>query len=435
MSAEAPTPRQLRRLGAVVILLILGAGFALSKLPELLRPESQTWIATVPLRDGADGLQVGSRVLVGGIQRGQVIGVQQIDGEKDASPSAREQIRVDFELDREIVLTRNAVIRRGASTAGNIGFLNISYPGGPSHRFGDGEQRIIPITRSAPRGGPMAGVIGRTNGELMERITSRTGRFASDTTERSRVVRTELESTRSMIQEMDLQLGHDTTLITSRIQALSTRYREIIEMIPIIKGAARQLEAEVDLEADDLRERVEQWRRRLTLIDVAMAEGREDIDEMQRFADGLEPRLQAVALDLQSAMEDADSVAIRARMLAPEISDGLNRTMARMVLAGGQLKRAIKDLVPLAIEAITTRPNRASLSRRRLLESTNDVVMAGMQLRDAARFLEVASRQDRSGVARDSMPPPNLDESLRLLEETMNRLAERLRQEIETDLR
>ena len=58
-----------------------------------------------------------------------------------------------------------------------------------------------------------------------------------------------------------------------------------------------------------------------------------------------------------------------------------------------------------------------------------------MQLRDAARFLEEASRRGRADVHRESDPPPNLDQSLRTLEETMDRLAERLRREIEADLR
>ena len=78
MSAEAPTSRQLRRLGAVVIILIFGLGFAASKIPDLLRPESLTWVVTVPARDGADGIKIGSQVLVGGIKQGRVISVSDI---------------------------------------------------------------------------------------------------------------------------------------------------------------------------------------------------------------------------------------------------------------------------------------------------------------------------------------------------------------------
>ena len=435
MSAEAPTSRQLRRLGAVVIILIFGLGFAVSKIPELLRPESLTWVVTVPVRDGADGIKIGSQVLVGGIKQGRVISVSDIKGVKHGPEFAQELIRVEFELNSDITLARNAVIRRGASTAGNMGYLDIKFPGSPQNQFKPGEDRVIPIARTAPRGGPMASLIGRTNGEMLERISSQSGTFMNVMSDRKRILESNLTSTQSMIQQMDLNLGSDSIRISNRFQKILARYRMILEQLPLIQDAALRLQDKVDFEAGEIRSDLQDWRHRFSLIDVSMDAGREDVDVMRRFTERLEPRLQAVALDLQAAMQDADSIATRFQGLAPDISDGLNRTMARMVLAGGQLKRAMNDLLPLAIEAITTRPNRSSESMRLLFESTNDVVLAGMQLRDAARFLEEVSRRGQAGASRESDPPPNLDESLRILQETMNRLAERLRQEIEAELR
>ena len=136
-----------------------------------------------------------------------------------------------------------------------------------------------------------------------------------------------------------------------------------------------------------------------------------------------------------SALEDAESVRVRLQKLGPEASEGLARTMARMVLAGGQLKRAIDDLLPLAIEAVLTRPNRASASRRLLLEAGNDAVEAGLQLRDAARRLEMLDRLRPLLDPDATLPPiPDLDEATDRLSDTLDRLAERLREVIEQEL-
>ena len=435
MSAEAPTSKQLRRLGAVVIALIIGLGYTASKIPEWLRPDSLKWAVTIPVTNGADGIAIGSAVLLGGIPQGRVTKIRDIEGNQEGPPNFRNLIWIEFELNQEITLARNAVIRLGSSTAGNMGFLDIKFPGSPAHLFKSGEERVIAIAQTSPPGGPMSGIIGRTNGELISQITSGMQKVADDAEKRKRIIESDFRSTQTMIKQMEIGMGDDVTQITGKVQAIIARYRMIFEMIPRIRLEALRLQQQVDYDSQDLRADLERWRHRLTLIDVDIDPAREDVRDMQEFADQLEPRLKAVALDLQSAMADADSIAIRTRALAPEISKGLNRTTARMVLAGGQLKRAMNDLLPLAIEAITIRPDRNSESQRLLLESTNDVVLAGMQLRDAARFLEEASRRGRAGTTREFDPPPNLDQSLRHLEKTMDRLAERLRQEIEADLR
>ena len=156
---------------------------------------------------------------------------------------------------------------------------------------------------------------------------------------------------------------------------------------------------------------------------------------MQRRLVELEPKLAGVRLDVRSALEDAESVRVRLQELGPEASEGLARTMARMVLAGGQLKRAIDDLLPLAIEAVLTRSNRASASRRLLLEAGNDAVEAGLQLRDAARRLEMLDRLRPLLDPDATLPPiPDLDEATDRLSDTLDRLAERLREVIEQEL-
>lgn len=435
MSSETPTPRQLRLLGAIVLIAIAGLGLFVAKVPGLLGPDVVEWVVTVPVKNGADGLEAGGNVLVGGMLRGKIRNVREIQGSAPTPTSNQELIRIEFELDKTIVLARDAIISRGVTTAGNIGFLNIRFPGSVKRRFKSGEQRVIPIWEGPSPGGPSAGVLGLVNGQIIGRISAQAEKLAKKISTRDESIASELFEISAMIQRLRLDVDADVPRVLALVARLGERIRLVLEKLPLLQKAASRVRSEATLASEDLERALEEWRRRFELIEVGTAEIQEDVNAMQAFVRNLESRLTATALDLRNAMEDAESVSIRLRGISPEISDGLSRTLARMVLAGGQLKLAIKDLLPLAIEAITTRPDRASLSRRLLLESTNDVVLAGMDLRDAARRLDWLSRSPESSQGDDVDPRPSLGEALQRLERTLERLGGRLRDEIEGELR
>lgn len=429
MSAEAPTSGELRRLGAAVILVIAILGFTASSLPGLLRADSLEWEVTIPISDGADGIEVGGEILVGGVRRGRIIAVGQGMAGSDPSDVSGDPIRVGFELDRKIVLARDAVIQRGSETGGIGGYLNISFLGTKNARFEPWEQRIIPLSRTTRPGGPIAGIIGRTNGEMIQSLNAR----SNELTRRSKSIQTRFDrdvtAIHDQIQSMDLVVGEDVVLVMDLLRTLFDRYRTIFERIPVTREIGRNLGAEVGDESSSLNIDLDRWRDRLARLDLG------DHGTIRRFSERIGPRLRTVADDLQHSMDLARSVATRSRPIAPEVSEGLDRTRARMVLAGGQLRQALEDLVPLALQAITTRPDEASESRRLLLESTNDVVLAGMELRDAARRLEGIQLLDESSSPPESDASADLGRSLQIFERTMQRLAERLRWQIESDLR
>lgn len=435
MSSEAPTSRQLRVLGAIVLIAIAGLGLFIAKVPSLLGPDVVDWVVTVPVKDGADGLEAGGDVLVGGMLRGRILEVGEIEGSVPGPTGPQALIRIDFELDKSVVLARDAIISRGVTTAGNIGFLNIRFPGSAKRRFKSGEQRVIPIWEGPSPGGASASLIGFVNSEMIERISVQAQALAKKVKARDESMASELLEISTMIQQLGLDVDADIPRVLAMVAQLGERVRLILERLPLLREAANRAQSEAMQTSDELERELGEWRLRFELIEVGTAEIEEGVGAMQAFARNLEPRLKATILDLRNATMDAESVSIRLRKLSPEISDDLNRTLARMVLAGGQLKLAINDLLPLAIEAISTRPDRASLSRRLLLESTNDVVLAGMDLRDAARRLDALSRSPESTRGEDLEPRPGLGEALQRLERTLERLGERLRLEIEGELR
>ena len=73
MSRENRSPKFLRRTGAIMIAVVLGLGIGASKIPDLLRPPVTTYVATLPLSHGVDGIAAGSPVEVGGLPQGRVI--------------------------------------------------------------------------------------------------------------------------------------------------------------------------------------------------------------------------------------------------------------------------------------------------------------------------------------------------------------------------
>ena len=187
----------------------------------------------------------------------------------------------------------------------------------------------------------------------------------------------------------------------------------------------------------DIEQEVRDWSPVLERIMRGSEIAGQDVAAMSRRLDELAPRLRTARHDLESAMQDAESAWVRIRLLAPEASEVLQRTMARMVLAGGQLRRALNDVLPLAVQAITITPDRRSLSRRRLLESVNDVMGAITDVRDAARRLETVARlaDERPSAAFtfDAESTAELDARVADFERLLDALEVRLQTEIEAD--
>jgi hypothetical protein len=105
-----------------------------------------------------------------------------------------------------------------------------------------------------------------------------------------------------------------------------------------------------------------------------------------------------------------------------------------MTLAGGQLVLAFDNLLPMALEAILVSPDAASESRRRTLEAVEDAVLAGSNLRDAARRLENFATMNQPLLESKPELAPLVTEPLADavtdLERMLQRLAEVLRREI-----
>jgi hypothetical protein len=435
MTRFDPSPARLRALGFVTLASILGLGLLVTRIPEWQEPEMGRWTATIPIEDGARGLEPGGQVLVGGYPRGRIISVDVLPDVFDRR--GRPLVGIDFELPSGIELGRDAVVRRSVGIAGSNGVLDIPNPGSRDRLFDDATPRVIAIDTSPPAGGPIGVLIGRRNGERIEAIANAGDRFGAmlprrlrGLTDAARRLTDDVDGTRADVVE-----GFDRG--TERVRTLAIRFAALgdraLGLPPIIESFKRDLGVLVQgIESD-----IAAWRPTIDRILANTSQAEQDVAATMRGIDELMPTLRSAEEGLDSAMLDARAANLRLQSLAPEVGDGLRRTMARMVLAGGQLRLALNDLLPLALKAITVSPDRRSLSRRQLLESVNDTVNAISDVRDAARRLDVlagiADEMPSGAPAFDRNVASELETRVAELERLLDALAIRLQDEIRAD--
>ena len=104
-----------------------------------------------------------------------------------------------------------------------------------------------------------------------------------------------------------------------------------------------------------------------------------------------------------------------------------------MVLAGGQLRLSLQNLLPMAIEAILTRPDRQSEERQLLLEAVGDAVLAGLSLEDAMRRTRMLTQRYGDGNDLD-LPVAEMVEPLEGVVEELDRLLEAIYRRLRTEI-
>ena len=426
MSREKRSPKFLRLTGAIVIAAVLGLGIGVSKLPDLFRSPVTTWVATMPVSVGADGIAAGCLVQVGGLPQGQVIRVEESLGtNKDSNI-----VEIHFELDERFVLAQDAIIRLNVGISGTNGVLDIQNPGRKKSRFDQNATRIIPITLDPPTGGAASVLIGTTNGLLLQEINEKMARSTTGLAAGLRETNLLGQTIIAQIEQFVRMSLPDLNVIQTEIKSLQNRYSTVFARQPIIEQSLESMKIAAETDISRVRAELLALRSRFKTVEIDVATMQEDMEVILGRGEDMQSRIAAAGSDLQSAISDLNSIATRFELYAPEFSDGLARMLARLVLAGGQLKLAINDLLPIVLEAFTTNPNRASMSRRLLLEAVDDTVLAGINLRDAARRLERLERLRRNGEDPGDTPVPSLEDGVAHFERMVDALAERLRQEI-----
>jgi hypothetical protein len=433
MAAKNRTPKELQTAGAIVVTIGALAAWGLTWLPTLFAPRTTEYSASIPLAMGARGLEAGGPVLYGGAPRGKITSVRT---KRDSATGMPTDIRVGFTLSSSLPLAADATISKSIGVAGTNGAIAISDPGTPDQFFRKHEARVL---RVKPTGGESGGaaftMLGRENSRLLTKISETLSRMGDDLPPRMAAVATSIRRLQVILERLEIEIGSGFEERQTRFTELIAEGRTLENSLLVlqsgvleIRPSADSLQADVDLMTSKFIKNGRIIRRKIAVMQEMMRGVEENLDG--EFV----PEIRGMQRDLISAVDESRRLIGTTKELLPEFAASIRPSMARMTLAGGQLVLAFDNLLPMALEAILVSPDAASESRRRTLEAVEDAVLAGSNLRDAARRLENFATMNQPLLESKPELAPLVTEPLADavtdLERMLQRLAEVLRREI-----
>jgi hypothetical protein len=433
MAANERTPKELQTAGAILVVVgVLGA-WGLTWLPVLFAAKTTEYLALIPLSIGARGLEAGGPVLYGGAPRGEITSVRT---ERDLTTGMPTEIQVGFTLNSSLPLAANAVISKSLGIAGTNGAIAISDPGTHDKVFKNDEERILRIKSTGAESGSGAlTLLGRENSRLLTNISEDLSRMGDDLPPHLRAFASSFRRLKAILENLQIEVDAGLEARQTRFDDLIAEGRAIEEHLLELRSGigetqpiAASLQTNIDIATRNFANDGRIIRRRSGEMQETMQGILED------RGGELTPKIRGMQRDLVSALDESRRLIGATSELLPEMAASIRPSMARMALAGGQLAFAFDDLLPLVIEAVLISPDAASESRRRTLQAVQDAVLAGSNLRDAARRLENFATMNRPLLESNPELAPivadPLTDAVSDLEKMLQRLAEVLRREI-----
>ncbi|MDA0296011.1 MAG: hypothetical protein O3A19_03270 [Planctomycetota bacterium] len=433
MAANERTPKELQTAGAILVVVgVLGA-WGLTWLPVLFAAKTTEYLALIPLSIGARGLEAGGPVLYGGAPRGEITSVRT---ERDLTTGMPTEIQVGFTLNSSLPLAANAAISKSLGIAGTNGAIAISDPGTHDKAFKNDEERILRIKSTGAESGSGAlTLLGRENSRLLTNISEDLSRMGDDLPPHLRAFASSFRRLKAILENLQIEVDAGLEARQTRFDDLIAEGRAIEEHLLELRSGigetqpiAASLQTNIDIATRNFANDGRIIRRRSGEMQETMQGILED------RGGELTPKIRGMQRDLVSALDESRRLIGATSELLPEMAASIRPSMARMALAGGQLAFAFDDLLPLVIEAVLISPDAASESRRRTLQAVQDAVLAGSNLRDAARRLENFATMNRPLLESNPELAPivadPLTDAVSDLEKMLQRLAEVLRREI-----
>lgn len=334
-------------------LFLLGAilsATAMAAIPKWFAPPERTFVALATVEQGTTGLAVGSSVLVGGIPAGRVEAILRTSG------TTAEAIEIHFALQTRFPLHADAIIRKEADITGTGGTLYVADLGTPARPF-SGDVPTLPLT---PAPGGAATVVGPRAAASIARIQARGSHLGS-------VAPTIGPKIESLVAAITSDIDH------LKSKPLAIDAEELKEQWAALQT---QFKALGDSEAS------------FEVVQANVETIREDALELQEAFDHASASIDIVVADAKQAIAATTDIVNQIKILIPEVQASWDGTIARTVLAGGQLSRLKSSLFQSGLRALVFKPDEASWSRRQLLEAIEDVVLATISLRQASATLE-----------------------------------------------
>ncbi len=423
-----PTPAKLRRTGLLTLVGIAVFAFLVVQIPGLFSPSYRDYTLRVNLAEGAAGLAVGNPVYVAGLQYGRITRVTPIADTIDRLHA----IEVDFVVDQGIPLSPNARITRIAGLGNNSAALSIESLGTPGLGFPSEDQRFMRLATSTAETS-MSKVIGPDNAATVTAIDWYLESTEGKLSRRSVELRHGFQELRIAIRELMLDLEPERLFVQRSIATLGTRLRRIEDAWSVLAPELAAIQTDVSTQRAMVEDHLDDWIERWGRIRTDVLTIEQDVDGLMTEVKKIKPRMLDLARSFESAIADGRAVMTTTKIVLPEVNHAIQRTLARMVLAGGQLRLALQNLLPIAIEAILTRPDQQSEERRLLLEAVGDAVLAGLNLEDAMRRTRMLTQRYGDGNELD-LPVAEMVEPLEGVVEELDRLLGAIYRRLQTEI-
>ncbi len=430
MSRSEPTSAELRRTGLLTLIGIVVFATLVVQLPNLFSPSYTDYMVRIELEEGADGLDAGNTVLVAGLPHGVITRVAPIPNPETGIPDA---IEVGFELETSIPIAPDAVITRVAGLGNDGASLSIGSLGTPGRPFPSPKQRILRLATSTSERG-MVSVLGRYNAEAITRIGDNLDAIERRIPARAKATMMQFDALRAAIGELLLDLEPQRLFVEQSLRNLGPRIKTIEKHWAEIGPKLAMLQADFAKDRTEFERHLAGWRRDWERMESDLGRIRGGVDVVMAEVEKIRPRMTGLIRNFDTAISDGRALMVTLQTVGPEFGSGIQRTLARMVLAGGQLRLATQNLLPLAIEAITTSPDARSEARQMLLEAVGDAVLAGITLEDAMRRTHMLTRVYGDGDLPVAEMVEPLDRVVSELDRLLESIYRRLRLEIDEDL-
>ena len=153
--AEASDKSRNNVIAGTFILSVLALGIAVIIVLSGWNPfvQKMTYSVRFTVEEGISGLAEGSKVKIGGLNKGMVLSVDPVFTTSDTEKNSRlDSILVSFEMDDEVTIYPNAEVTRYMPLLGGSAWLNFTNLGGPTPSSPD-EQPLAPGAELIAQGG------------------------------------------------------------------------------------------------------------------------------------------------------------------------------------------------------------------------------------------------------------------------------------------
>lgn len=381
----------------VVASLVLGVWVAFMLADRGAGMNATRFIVRFPVEQGAAGISLGSPVLLGGQQVGQVIGISfgdAVKGDKAGKDVPASSVDVRVEVREDVALFENAQVYLEKPLLGSLSNINVVTPGtdtlsvfnGKSAKVENGEVLVADVApgllAQAGLGPTQLDQLKRTLENVDKsvlRLTQLIDKSSPDVETAIADVRTVIADAKSNFAGWDKSI--DTTL--SNMESASGRVDPLFTKIEKSVDSATSVFEESRAIVTENRKQIEQ-----ILASVRSATDRLDKESVDLLNGALK--------DARGAMAQAQTAITDVNSLITEQRPNLRKSLANIRLTSDQLKLAAIE-VRSQPWRLFHEPNTKELSAQVLYDSTRNYAQAASDVRAASEALTELSLTQRTG--------------------------------------